>query len=116
MTGNELEFKELNYSFIGKNTLLKGTSIFTGRTHLAGKVEGNLIVEDNSLLTLEMESLVVGEIEAGSVEIYGTIEGKVKARGKVTIYPTAVVSGELEAKELVIHSGSKVNIKGHTKS
>lgn len=104
----------LNFTHIGKEADLKGELIFKNATRIAGNITGNIIMENNSKLTLEIGSRTVGNINGQDIEIYGTLEGEIIATGNVVIFPTGVVEGKIIAKGLEVYPGANLNIIGHT--
>ena len=42
------------------------------------------------------------------------LKGTLTASGRIVIHPTAKVSGDIKASQLVIHPGSSVNINADT--
>ncbi len=104
------------FTYIGKTSNLTGTFIFSGTTHLQGRLNGNIEIEDNAKIILEIGSTTEGNLNCSDVDIYGEFSGEIKSRGLVTIYPTAVINGKIIAKAMEILPGAVVNINGHTDS
>jgi cytoskeletal protein CcmA (bactofilin family) len=102
------------FTYIGKTSNLTGTFIFSGTTHLQGKLTGNIEIENFAKIILEIGSMTEGNLNCFDVDIYGEFSGEIKSRGLVTIYPTAVINGKIIAKAMEILPGAVVNINGHT--
>ena len=128
-TNHKIEDKKMNNGSI--NTILKGSKL-TGNIHvtcdleLSGDVEGNIISEQNSNITIKGKckgnietkggnvviegELLDGNITAGAdVRVTGDFNGgEVKAKGRITV--NGGFNGRLEANEIEI--GSNAHGKG----
>lgn len=104
------------FTTIGKSTVLKGNFNFVGTTHLLGTLNGEIVMEGNAKIILEIGSLTDGILQCSDVEIYGEFTGEIRSTGIVTLYPTAVVNGKILAKSMEILPGAVVNISGHTEA
>ena len=102
------------FTYIGKSTNLVGNFRFSGFTHFQGHLEGEIIVENNAKLILEIGSVTSGTLVCFDLDIYGEFTGEIKADGLVTIYPTAIFEGKIIAKSLEILPGAVINMNGHT--
>ena len=110
---NDTFFKR-EFSFFGKNCRLSGNFHLSGPIKIQSQIEGEIVHEGNFELTIEPEGVVRANVRCFEAAIYGEFEGKLVARGKVTLFPTAVVTGSIEAASLIIHPGAVLNIKGNT--
>jgi cytoskeletal protein CcmA (bactofilin family) len=88
---------------LGEGTSFKGTLTFEGTVRIDGKLEGEIFTKD---------TLVVGEgaevsasIQAGVVEIGGTVHGNVTAERKVAIRANGRLYGNISTPSLVIEEG-----------
>ena len=102
------------FTYIGKSTKLVGNFRFSGSTHFQGHLEGQISVENNAKLILEIGSVTLGTLVCFDLDIYGEFVGEIKADGLVTIYPTAIFEGKIIAKSLEILPGAVINMNGHT--
>lgn len=109
-----VDLKSFHYSFLGKDSKFKGEFELTGLTKLASMVEGKIKMDPSSPLVLESSCHFTGEIVCHNLEIFGKVNGKIHATGKVIIRPTAVVNGEIKASNIVVYPGAVLNIDGHT--
>ena len=109
-----LELREQNFSLVGKNSQFQGTFRLNGPTRLSGQLSGELVMEGEYDLVIEAEGFFEGDIHCHEVEIYGKFKGTLSGPQKVTIYPSAKVSGEVSTGNLIIHPGAEVNIDGKT--
>lgn len=102
------------FTYIGKSSLIKGNFEFKGTTHLQGTLEGEIKTTNAAKLILEIGSMTRANIESYDIDIYGHFVGEIKSEGRVTIFPTAEVSGLIIAKAIEILPGAIVNFNGHT--
>lgn len=103
------------FTYIGKSTNLNGSFKFGGATHFQGQLEGDVTIENNAKLILEIGSFTKGSLSCFDLDIYGEFKGEIQSSGLVTIYPTANFEGKIFAKSLEILPGAIVNMNGHTK-
>jgi cytoskeletal protein CcmA (bactofilin family) len=108
------EFKNLAFSLIGIENLLKGELHFKGHVILAGKIEGSVHFENSGTMVIERSGHLTGELFCDRVEIAGTFHGEIKALGAVIIYPGAVVVGKIKSKTLSIYPGASTEIEADT--
>lgn len=107
-----IQLKEFN--FLGKSGKFSGHFSFAGITRLSAECEGEFYMQTPDALIIEPEGQIHGKINCNDLEIYGHFSGEVMAKGKVIIYPSAVVEGRIWAHDLCIYPGSVVTIEGHT--
>lgn len=107
-------FFKREFSFFGKGCRMNGYFELHGPVKIQSKIEGEIDHVGADELSIEPEGFVLGDIRCHEAAIYGQFEGKLVAKGKVTLFPTAVVTGAIEAATLVIHPGAILNIKGNT--
>lgn len=103
-----------SYTFIGLGTNVQGTITFKGDTKVAGNLKGEIRMQGESPLSVEPTGHINGTIYCDNLFVYGSIEGDIRATGRVVIYPSANVQGQVQAESLVIHPGSVVNMDGRT--
>lgn len=102
------------FSLFGQGSRMSGTFKLLGHTRLWSHIEGEIQMQDDSDLCIESEGRVEGTIVCGNLEIYGEVKGEIRSSGKLVIYPTARVQGQIQAANMVIHPGALVNMDGHT--
>ena len=108
------QMKDKSFSFIGKGSVISGKFMLQGATHLASHLEGELIMSDDSKITIEPEGSFEGRLECRDIEIFGKFDGNLISTGTVLIHSSAQVYGDIEASHLVIKPGASVNIEGRT--
>ncbi len=69
-----------------------------------GKAKGNIKCGHN--FSMEPESAVFGDLSAEDVTISGSFEGDIDALGTVTLMPTAIIVGNIKARNMVIRDGA----------
>ena len=110
----EKDFKELNFSVLGRNSSLEGDLKFQGDTLLNCFVKGTITMEDQSKITLERGAKVEGNIYCNDIEIFGSFSGSINASGTLSVRSSAVISGKIMAKKLSIFPGAQINMEGST--
>lgn len=105
--------QNLDFTFIGKNSKLKGDFVFQNETKLTGDLEGTIDILDRAKLTLEIGSKTIGIIKCFDIDIYGIFEGEIISKGHVSIFPTADVNGKIMAQSLEVLPGANLNMVGH---
>jgi cytoskeletal protein CcmA (bactofilin family) len=97
---------------LGEGTEITGEVRFTEVLRVEAKVSGKMISDSGSLVVSE-QGEVNAEIEAGFVEVFGTVEGKIKAKYKVEIRPGGRVYGDIFTPILNIEYGAIFDGKCH---
>lgn len=110
----ESNFKDLNFSILGKKSNFTGKFNFSGDTLLNCQINGDITMLDNGKLTLERETIFEGNIYAGDIEVFGKVYGSITASGTLSIRSSAEISGVMKAKKMSIYPGAIVNMDGHT--
>ncbi|OUR97034.1 hypothetical protein A9Q84_11925 [Halobacteriovorax marinus] len=111
---NIISIEEQDFTLIGKNCRLEGVFKFTGATHLAGYLEGEVHLKDNSPLTIESTAKINGKVFCENIKVFGKIEGEIFATGLVEIFPTGNIKGLINSKNFIVHPGAIINIDGHS--
>ena len=86
-----------------KGAHFEGTLAFSGCFHVNGTVTGKVVTPD--MLVVGETGKVQGEIEAGVVIIYGTVEASIRARHRVEFRRPAVFRGEMSSPSLKVEDG-----------
>jgi cytoskeletal protein CcmA (bactofilin family) len=108
---------QLSYaSTIGTGSTIKGSFTHRGNVLLSGHLIGDIHQEEDSAGSQEGYTVVVGKagfhegnIYSSHAIIIGRIEGSVYAKGRVEIYPGAVVNGDVTYSQINVHPDAKVN-------
>ncbi len=110
----EIDFKTLNFTLLGKDSLFDGNLTLSGDVIIAGTFKGQLNIEDSGKLTLERDAKVEGIIQCDDLEIFGHFKGTIQSSGTVSVRSSADVSGRLKSNKLSIYPGASLNIEGNT--
>jgi len=108
---------QLSYaSTIGSGSSVKGDVTHRGNLFLSGHLVGDIYQEEDSAESKEGYTAVVsktgfleGNIHSSHAIIIGRIEGSVYAKGRVEIYPGAIVNGDVTYSQINVHPDAKVN-------
>lgn len=109
-----MQLDDQTFCFFGKQSVIKGNLYLEGPTHISSKIEGNLEIKVEHKLSVEPTGFIHGTLKGGDIDVFGKVEGDIISSGILTIYPSAQVSGHINAKSLIIRPGAIVNMKGHT--
>ena len=90
-------------STIGSNTYAKGNIQGDGGLRIDGKVEGNIVLTGNLVITEGAQ--VKAEIKASNISVAGSVEGNIAAN-RVEILDTGRVWGDLTVKALLVNEGA----------
>ena len=90
---------------IGKSVIIKGELSGSEDLYLDGEVEGSIDLKQNSV-TIGPNGRVKAKISAKNVVLEGKVEGNVFGTERVEIRGTAVVTGDLVTKRIVIAEGA----------
>lgn len=108
---------QLSYaSTIGSGSTITGNFTHRGNVLLSGHLIGDIHQEEDSAGSHEGSIAVVGKtgflegnIYSSHAIIIGRIEGSVYAKGRVEIYPGAIVNGDVTYSQINVHPDAKVN-------
>lgn len=99
-------------TLIGGATTLDGDLQFSGKLSVEGTVKGNLTANDEeSVLLLSQQGRIQGEVRVPNMLLNGTVEGDVFANGKVELYESARICGDVYYNLLEMAVGAEVNGK-----
>ncbi len=101
-SASESSSTELN--FLGSGTVVEGTVRTTNSVRVDGKIKGKLFCKNT--LTVGVNGVVEGEIEAKNAIIGGKIHGKIKVAEKLVLEAKSVLIGDLKASKLLIDEGA----------
>lgn len=95
-------------TFLGPDADFDGIINFKGTIRLDGKVKGK-IVSDGGTVIIGEKAIVEAEIDAETVIVKGSVNGKILARDRIEAQPPARILGELQAPTVTIDSGVVFN-------
>lgn len=107
-----IDLSQQDYSYLGKSTKFAGEFHFSEpMTTIDGNVEGKIFLHHaGSTLILGPQAKVSGDIVCFRIIILGNFNGSIISQSSISIRPTAVVTGTLQAQNISIDPGSVVNI------
>lgn len=94
---------------LGLDSEFKGNIRFKGMLRLDGLVEGNIQSEEGSgtVLVVNRQARVIGDIVADSVLISGQVQGNVIASQRVEIYRTGNLRGNVTTGDFMVQAGAE---------
>jgi len=95
---------------IGKTITMRGEISGSEELFLDGNFEGTIRLPQNRL-TLGPNARVKADLDAGDVVIYGTLDGNVKAAGRLELRDSAVLRGDIHAGRLSIEENASMKGK-----
>ncbi len=98
-------------TIIGRNTEISGDIVFRGGLYVDGKVNGNIKAEEDaeSLLVLNPEGVIEGEIQVPNMVINGQVKGDVHTTDKVVLNNQARIDGDVYYSLLEMEMGAAIN-------
>lgn len=110
MKNNEL----YKFNSISKESSISGELTLSNPTNIFGDISGTLtMVTEDQIIQFD-GSVIEGDIHCFDIEIQGIINGSIYSKGTVTIKSSAIVTGSIESKKLVVYPGSELNIEAHS--
>lgn len=93
---------------LGENCTIEGNSESNGNFRILGKVTGD-ILGDDGMLVIDKSAHIQGNIYWANLIIVGAVDSNIFASGSVEIYPSAIIRGDIQCKQLNVHPEAKVN-------
>lgn len=120
VSGTVEESVEANVILVEETGVIQG-GVSAGKVEIhggtiSGKIEGDDIKIWSGRVTSSLfatsvfvddEAVVVGDISGEEVTVGGKVKGNICSPGVVTLLPTAVVKGDIEASDVVMRDGAK---------
>jgi len=91
--------------FIGGGTAVSGDAEFKGMLRIDGRFTGRVRSEKGSLI-VSAGGVVEADIEVATARINGTVNGDIKATGRIEFGRSARVRGDIQTPALVIEEGA----------
>jgi len=98
--------KKLEEKILDVDAAMSGTMAFKDPVNLRinGKFDGNLEVRGN--LTIGSTAVVFGDIVGDNIVVGGRVKGKIIAKERLTLLPSAIFEGEIFPTRLNIAEGA----------
>ena len=90
--------------FLDKGTNMTGELEFAGTLRIDGNFQGSISTADN--LVIGEHAVVHANIKVGEIEIHGQFFGTVEAKGRVEIFPSGRVRGDIHTPTLCVNPGA----------
>lgn len=104
------EFTPRSVSYVGPTVFFKGEISANEGLIIEGEIEGT-IRHDNKNLTVGKQGRVRAAIHAKTIEVRGRIDGEIYGEEIVHLYSTAVVTGTIHCKRIIMDDGAEFNGK-----
>jgi cytoskeletal protein CcmA (bactofilin family) len=96
-------------TIIGPDAMIKGEMSIENRARILGRFEGT--IRSKGQVEVADKATCKAVVEAGTVQVDGTVEGNITATDRVQLNATARVTGDLVAAKLVVTEGA--SFTGH---
>ena len=93
---------------IGASVAFDGNLTCEEDLTIEGQLTGNIHVREATLIVAHAAHLETA-IRAGRVIVHGTVQGSISAGQRIELSPSAVVTGDLSASQVVISDGAQFN-------
>ncbi len=90
---------------LGSSLHVKGEISGNEDLYIEGTVEG-LVHLDERKLTVGATAKLTADVIAGQVIVYGSVNGNVRAKGKIEIKKDGSVTGDLTTAQIIIEDGA----------
>lgn len=94
-----------NSTVIGKSVTVRGELTGQEDLYMDGVIEGTITLS-GARLTIGPNARVQADLQAGDIVIYGRVDGKVRATGRIELRDSAAVRGDLFAGRLSIEENA----------
>ncbi len=94
-------------------TVLAEDIDFDGELHFSepllikGHVKGTVLSDTD--LYINADAVVAARIEAGKVSVKGEVQGDIYAKGRLELFASARVTGNVRTPDLIVQSGCMLN-------
>jgi cytoskeletal protein CcmA (bactofilin family) len=105
--GKTKEPEKINTLF-GAGTSIDGTIEFSNTVRLDGNFKGKILGNKGTVI-IGNTAVVNAEIIVDVAIIMGEVNGTIKAKEKIEVYPPGRVAGDIEAPVVLIESGVVFN-------
>ena len=93
--------------FLDKGTNMTGELEFAGTLRIDGNFQGSISTADN--LVIGEHAVVHANIKVGEIEIHGQFFGTVEAKGRVEVFPSGRVRGDIHTPTLCVNPGAHLD-------
>ncbi|MBK9577291.1 MAG: polymer-forming cytoskeletal protein [Fibrobacterota bacterium] len=93
-----------SFTFINTGTVVSGELLVENDLSIEGTVKGT--IRATGVVSIHLQGVVEGEIQATAVKIGGKVTGNVTVSDRVIMESKAVLVGDIRTRELVIQEGA----------
>lgn len=93
-------------SHLGKTAQVTGNISLDEDLCIEGEFEGEITIRGKRL-SIDKNAVVKGEMRASTIEVFGTVEGDVRAEELVHLHATATVGGSIYCKRIIVDDGAR---------
>lgn len=97
---------------IGKGIMVRGEISGTGDLHVAGRMEGKVIL--TGTLVVEEGAELEADVRATTIVVGGRVRGNLMAAARIELLPSGRLHGNCRARSLVVREGALLNGKINT--
>jgi cytoskeletal protein CcmA (bactofilin family) len=111
-TSNLTQYKKMPFQgILSEGCTIEGKLEANGNFRILGKVIGDILEANGGIgmLLIDRSAHIQGNIYWANLIIVGTVDGNIFASGSVEIYPSAIIRGDIQCKQLNVHPEAKVN-------
>lgn len=90
--------------FLERGVKIDGKIETAGTFRIDSVMKGTLVSEDT--LILGEHAIVEGEIHGNRIVVSGRFDGTIRAKGRVEIQPSAIVTGEIHSPCVIVEAGA----------
>ena len=91
-------------TLLGAGTSIEGTIEFNNTVRLDGNVTGKISSKQGTVI-IGKKAIVYAEIIVDTAIIMGEVNGTIRAKEKIEVYPPGRVVGDIHAPVILIESG-----------
>ncbi|PKL23968.1 MAG: cell shape determination protein CcmA [Spirochaetae bacterium HGW-Spirochaetae-3] len=84
-----------------------GAMVFKEPMMIKGRVSGSIVTESD--LHIDEHAVVEADVKARNVTVRGTLKGDISATGRVELFATCRVDGDVTAAEVTMEPGCRFN-------
>jgi len=92
---------------IGKSVTIRGEISGSEDLYLDGEIQGTLTLPGNRL-TVGPNARVLADLEVRDITVFGSIEGNIRASGRVDLRQTASIHGDIYTTRLSIEEKAMI--------
>lgn len=93
------------HTVVGSGVKLTGTLKDSSDIVIHGEIEGEVSSGQN--IVISETARVKGPVSAQIINVSGEVDGTVTAYDKLELHPAGKITGNIQTKDLIIHSGAK---------